>query len=82
MYSKRKFGQSYLAELTRLSKELLAAKKKAKEKSVRSVLKTEGRCWTEFYKHVRRCKGNRENIPAMKDQNGKLITDPLEKPTL
>ena len=30
-------------------------------------------------KYVERCKGNRENIPAIKHQNGKLITDPKEK---
>jgi hypothetical protein len=33
-----------------------------------------------IYKYVKRCKGNRENTPAIKDHNGKLITDPLEKP--
>jgi len=32
-----------------------------------------------FYKYVTRRKGNRENNPAVKDHNGKLITDPIEK---
>jgi len=29
--------------------------------------------------YVKRRKGCRENIPVIKDQNGKLITDPVEK---
>ena len=44
-----------------------------------SVLQNEDRCWTEFCKYIKRRKGNRENIPAIKDHNGKLIKDPLEK---
>ena len=36
MYSKRKFGQPYQADLKRLSKELLVAKKKAQETFLRS----------------------------------------------
>jgi len=78
LYNKRKFGQLYQRELKRLSKGLLVVKK-AQETFLRSVLQNEGRCWTEFYKYVKRRKGNRENIPAIKDHNGKLITDPLEK---
>jgi len=62
-----------------LSKELLVAKKKAQETFLRSVLQNDGRCWTEFYKYVKRRKGNRENIPAIKDHNVTLITDPLGK---
>jgi hypothetical protein len=38
----------------------------------------QGKCWTEFYKYVKRRKGNRENIPAIKDGNGRLITDSIE----
>jgi hypothetical protein len=56
-----------------LSKELFVAKKKAQEMFLRSVLQNEGSRWTEFYKFVKRRKGNRENIPAIKDQNGKLV---------
>jgi uncharacterized protein (UPF0248 family) len=78
-YNKRKFGQRYRADLNRLSKELLVAKKKAQETFLRSGLQNEGRCWTEFYKYVKRRRGNRENIPVIKDHNGKLITEPLEK---
>jgi hypothetical protein len=33
---------------------------------LRSVLRNEGKCWTEFYKYVKRCKCNRENIPDIK----------------
>jgi len=78
MYNKRKLGQPYQRELNRLFKELLVAKKKAQETFLRSVLQNEGRFWTEFYKYVKRRKRNRENIPAIKDNNGTLITDPSE----
>ena len=43
---------------------------------LKSVLSEEGKCWSEFYKYVRRGKGNRENIPAIKDCNRRIITDP------
>ena len=79
MYNKRKFGQPYQVELKHLSKKLLVAKKKAQETFLRSVLRTEGSCWTEFYKYDKRHKGNRESIPVIKDQSGKLVTDPIEK---
>jgi len=75
MYNKRTFGQHYQADLKRLSKELLVAKNKAQGRFLRLVLQNEGRCWTEFYKYVKRRKGSRENISAIKDHNGKLITD-------
>jgi hypothetical protein len=78
-YNETKFGQHYQADLNRLPKQLLVAKKKAQETFLRSVLQNEGRCWTEFCKYVKRRKGNRENIPVIKDQNGKLITEPLGK---
>ena len=77
MYNKEKFGQPYKAEMKRLSKELFVAQK-AQETFLPSVLQNEGRCWTEFFKYAKRRKGNRENTPAIKDHNGKLITDPLE----
>jgi hypothetical protein len=57
----------------------LAAKKNAQEAFLRSVLQNEGKCWTEFYKYVKRRKGNRENTPALKDCNGRLISNPIEK---
>ena len=57
----------------------MVAKKKAQETFLRSVVQNEGRCWTEFYKYVKLRKGNRENITAIKDHNGKLITDSVEK---
>jgi len=66
-------------KLKHLSKELLVAKKKAQETFLCLGLKNKGRYWTEFFKYVKRRKGNRESIPAIKDQNGKLITDPIEK---
>jgi hypothetical protein len=33
----------------------------------------------EFYKYVKRQKGNKENIPVIKDCNGRIITDSIEK---
>jgi len=44
-----------------------------------SILSKEGKCWSDFYKYVKRRKGNRENIPAIKDCNGRIITDAIEK---
>ncbi|PNF31656.1 hypothetical protein B7P43_G17059 [Cryptotermes secundus] len=41
--------------------------------------KNKGKCWTEFYKYVKRHKSSRENIPAIKDVNERLITDAVEK---
>jgi hypothetical protein len=79
VYNKRKFGGHYQAELKRLSKELLIAKKKAQETFLSSVLQNEGECWAEFYKYVKRRKCNRENIPAIKGIIGNLITEPIEK---
>jgi len=79
MHNKRNFGQPYQVELKSLSKELLVAKKKAQETFLRSVLRNEGRIWTGFYKYVKRYKEKRENILAIRDHNGKVIADPIEK---
>jgi len=37
------------------------------------------KCWADFYKYLKRRKGNRENIPVIKDCNGRIITDAIEK---
>jgi hypothetical protein len=79
-YNKRKEGEHYPAQFKRLSKELLAGKRKSQETFLCSVLQNEGKCWAEFFKYVKRRKGNRENIPAIKGSNDNLITDPTEKP--
>jgi hypothetical protein len=78
VYNPSRYRQNYQAELKRLSKELLLAKKKAQETFLRSVLQNVGRCWTELYKYVKGRRGNRENILAIKDSNGKLVTKPVE----
>jgi hypothetical protein len=79
-YNRRKLGERYQAELKRLSmKLLLTAKKSAQETFLRTVLQNESKSWSEFYTYVNRRKGNRENIPTIKDCNGGLITDPAEK---
>jgi hypothetical protein len=39
----------------------------------------EGKSWSEFYRFVNTRKGNRKNIPTIKDCNGGHITDPVEK---
>jgi len=44
----------YLEELKLLSKQLLAAKKSAQEAFLKSVLSKEGKCWSEFYKYIKR----------------------------
>jgi hypothetical protein len=79
VYNRSRYRQNYEEELKRLSKELPLAKKKAQETFLRSVLQNVGRCWTELYKCVKRRRGNRENIPAIKDRNDKLVTEPVEK---
>jgi hypothetical protein len=78
-YNKRKSGELYQVELQRLSKQLLAAKKNAQETFLWSVLQNEGKCWTDIFKYVKRRKENRENTPALKDCNGRLISNPIEK---
>jgi len=47
---------------------------------LKSVLSKEGKCWSDFYKYVKRRKGNRENIPAINDCNRRIITDAIERP--
>ena len=46
---------------------------------MKSILNKEGKCWSDFYKYVKRRKGNKENIPAIKDCTGRIITDAIEK---
>ena len=65
--------------MKQLSKQLLAAKKSAKEAFLKLVLNKDSKCWSEFYKYIKRRKGNKENIPAIKDCNGRNITDSIEK---
>jgi len=72
-YNRRKLGVQYLEVLKQLSKRLLAAKKSATRGVLKSVLSKEGKCWSEFYKYVKRRKGNGENIPTIKDSNGRII---------
>jgi len=72
-------GEHYQAELKRLSKKLLTAKRNAQETLLGSVLQNEGKSWSEFYRFVNSRKGNRVNIPTIKDCNGGLITDPVDK---
>ena len=63
----------------RLSKKLLTGKRNAQEIFLSSVLQSEGKSWSEFYRFVNRPKGKGENIPAMKDCSGGLITDSADK---
>jgi hypothetical protein len=65
--------------MKQLSKKLRAAKKHEQEAFLRLVLSKESKCWSEFYKYLKRRKRNRENIPAIKDCNGRIITDSIEK---
>ena len=57
---------------------MLTAERNAQETFLSAVLQNEGKSWSEFYRFVNRRKGNRENIPAIKDCNGGLITDPAD----
>jgi len=58
---------------------LLSAKRNALDSFLNFILQNEGKSWSEFYRFVNRRKGNRETVPALKDGNGGLITDPVEK---
>jgi hypothetical protein len=80
VYNKRKPGVYYAEKLKQLLKQLLTAKKSAQEAFLESILNKEGKCWTDFYKYAKRRKGNKENIPAFKDCNGRIITDAIDKP--
>jgi signal peptidase I len=78
-YNRRILGHQYQEELKRLSKQLLLAKRKAQESLLRYILKNEGKIWVEFYKYVKRRKGNKEDTVTIKDINGWLITDSIAK---
>ena len=45
---------------------------------LKTILRNEGNCWSDFYKYIKRRKGSRENIPSIKDSNGR-VTDATEK---
>jgi hypothetical protein len=53
--------------------------KKGTRNFFKLLLNNEGKCWTEFYKYVKRRKGHREYIPAIKECNGRPIIGPIEK---
>jgi len=78
-YSRKKVGIINQDQLNQISKELLGAKQKAQETYLLKILQNEGKCWGDFYRYARRRKGNKETNPGLKDTNGGIITDPLEK---
>jgi len=78
-YNRKKLGEHFQAGLKRHTRQLLAEKKNTQEAYLWAVLQNEGKCWTDFYKYVKRRKGNRENISVVKDCNGSHITDSTEK---
>lgn len=78
-YNRSKLGVHCAEKLTKLSKQLLAAKKWAKEAFLKSIINKERKCWSDFYRYVKRRKVNKENFPTMKDCNGRIITGTLEK---
>jgi hypothetical protein len=70
-YNSRKLGVQYMEKLKHLSKQLLADKREAQEAFLKSTLNKEGKCWSDFYKYFKRREGNRDNIPATKDGDGR-----------
>jgi len=78
-YNRRKLGVHCTEKLKLLSKQLLSAKTSAQEAFLKSILSKEGKCWPDLYKYVKRCNENKENILAIKDGNGRIITDAIEK---
>jgi hypothetical protein len=57
---------------------MLTANRNAQETFLNSVLQNEGKSWSEVCRLVNKRKGRRENIPAIKDCNGGLVTDPAD----
>jgi len=78
-YNRRKLGVHCTEKLKQLSKQLLVAKRSPQEAFLKSILSKEGKCWSDFYKYVKRPKGNKKNITAIKDSNERIITDATEK---
>ena len=78
-YNKRNLGTHHMDRLKQLPKRLLSAKKRVQETYLNSVLCKEGKCWSDFYKYVKKWKGSRESIPAIKGRNGREITDRTAK---
>jgi hypothetical protein len=75
-YNRRKLGEHFQADMKRLSGQLLIVSPHPKKNTTQetylwSVLQNKGNCWTEFYDYVKRQKVNRENIPAIKECNGR-----------
>ena len=77
-YSKRKLGQQYRQEFVRLSQKLLSANRHAQEAYLRSALQNNRNSWAEFYRYVKRRKGNRVNIPMIRDSKGEPALIPLK----
>jgi len=78
-YNRRKLEVHCTQKIRQLYKQLFAAKKSPQEAFLKSLLSKEDKCWSDFYKYVKRRKGNKENIPAIKGCNGRIITDAIEK---
>ena len=78
-YNKRSLGVPYKEKVKHLSKLLITAKKSAQEAFLNKILRNEGKCWSDFYKYVKRRKGSRETIPSIRDRNGGFITDAMDK---
>ena len=74
-YNRRKLGVHCTEKKKQLSKQLLAAKKSAQEAFLKSILSKEDKCWSDFYKYVKRCKGFREILtPSSTLTDGSLQT--------
>jgi len=56
-YNRRKLAVHCTEKLKQLSKQLLAAKKSAPEAFLKSVIRKDDKCWSDFYKYVKRRKG-------------------------
>ncbi len=50
-------------------------KKIVQEAYLKNILDGKGNNWTGFYKYVRRRKGNKEDIPVIRENGNTLITD-------
>lgn len=78
-YGKRKISDKHYENFKNLSQELLNAKIIAQEGYLATILADENKSWKNFFKYVRRRKGNREEIPSLKDSSNNLVVDQKQK---
>ncbi len=73
-FKNRKRSSEHINIFRNRSKELERKKKIVQEAYLKNILDGKGNNWT-FYKYVRRRKGNKEDVPVIRENGSTLITD-------